>query len=201
MFKDPSLWAVVGGNIFAMVLATTESWSFSEILWTYWFQSILIGIINAYRMGTLKKFSTAGVTSNDQPVPETRQAQKEMTGFFVFHYGFFHFGYALFLINDMPISLSSPATAISLVLAFTGFIAAHVYSYKHNKLHDFKDSKPNLGTLMFYPYLRIIPMHLVIVFGLATDSVGLAGIIPFMIMKTFADAGMHAIEHRIFRKA
>lgn len=50
---------------------------------------------------------------------------------------------------------------------------------------------------MFYPYLRIIPMHLTIIFGHAMDQ---SAMVLFMILKTLADAGMHMIEHHLFRK-
>ena len=49
---------------------------------------------------------------------------------------------------------------------------------------------------MFYPYARIIPMHLTIIFG---SSFG--GTLPlFLVLKTFADAIMHVVEHNVLRK-
>lgn len=54
-----------------------------------------------------------------------------------------------------------------------------------------------LGTLMFYPYLRIIPMHLTIIFG---SMMGEGKVVLFMILKTVSDAAMHMVEHALFRK-
>jgi hypothetical protein len=49
---------------------------------------------------------------------------------------------------------------------------------------------------MFYPYARIIPMHLTISFGsLSGDALPL-----FLVLKTFADATMHIVEHNVLRK-
>ncbi len=197
-FRDPSLWGVIAGSVFAICMAVTENWSASEILWTYWAQSVLIGIINAYRMASLGDFSTTGLISGGDPVAETVQAKKEMTGFLVIHYGFFHLGYAAFLATDAPIDLLAPNISMSLALAITGFVAAHVYSYRHNKLNDFRDKKPNLGFLLFYPYIRVIPMHIIIVSGVMLSS---GGILFFMAMKTLADALMHMTERKIFRRA
>ena len=67
----------------------------------------------------------------------------------------------------------------------------------HNFAADFRQQKPNLGTIMMYPYLRIIPMHLAIIFGSMVSGLGL---IIFMGLKTFADAGTHMIEHYLFQK-
>ena len=57
--------------------------------------------------------------------------------------------------------------------------------------------KPNLGTLMFYPYLRILPMHLLIAAGHLLGGSQLAG---FIVLKTLADVGMQAVEDRLFLK-
>ncbi len=195
--RDPTLWGVIAGNVFAIGMAITENWSASEILWTYWAQSVLIGIINAYRMWTLGEFTTDGLTSGGNAVPETVQAKKETTGFFIFHYGFFHFCYAIFLASDLPLNLATPTTSWTLALAISGFVFAHIYSYRHNRLMDFRDKKPNLGFLLFYPYIRIIPMHLIIVSGMFLTS---GGMVLFMAMKTVADALMHIIERRLFRR-
>lgn len=198
VFRDPSFWAVIGGNIFAIAMAITEDWTYGSLLWTYWAQSVIIGSINAYRMYSLKEFSMDGVTSNGRPLKETRAEQLSMVWFFIFHYGFFHLGYFVFLLTDMPIAAMTETTIATMVLTMGALAGAHIYSYRHNSLLDFRDRKPNLGTLMFYPYMRVIPMHLIIAFGFASEG---TGILIFMAMKTLADAGMHAVEHRIFQKA
>ena len=51
---------------------------------------------------------------------------------------------------------------------------------------------------MFYPYARILPMHLLIVGGffLADGGAQTAAVVLFLILKTGADTVMHYIEHR-----
>ena len=49
---------------------------------------------------------------------------------------------------------------------------------------------------MFYPYARIIPMHLTIVFGFNFGG----ALILFLVLKTFADVIMHIVEHNVLRK-
>ena len=76
------------------------------------------------------------------------------------------------------------------------FAAAHAWPLVTSGGQDYR-GKPNLGVLMFYPYLRILPMHLTILLGSMFSSA-----LPlFIVLKTGADLGMHAIEQRIFRNA
>jgi len=54
---------------------------------------------------------------------------------------------------------------------------------------------PNIGTMMFFPYLRIIPMHLTIIFGSDYAKGSSGALILFLVLKTIADLIMHMIEH------
>ena len=58
---------------------------------------------------------------------------------------------------------------------------------------------PNIGALMFLPYLRVIPMHLAILLGVALGDV--LGRLLFGTLKTVADVAMHKIEHRWLQRA
>jgi hypothetical protein len=75
------------------------------------------------------------------------------------------------------------------------FFINHLFSYIYNRPKDTK--KQNIGSLMVYPYIRIIPMHLTIIFGPVFPNAAL----PFFLMlKTFADCTMHIVEHNVLRK-
>ena len=194
--RDPSLLAVIFGNIVSIVMAIAYDWSLAEIMWIYWGQSVAIGVMNVIRMLSLKEFSTKGLTSNGSPVPETESGKRSTAIFFAFHYGFFHLGYAVFLWQEMPLAEIAVASAVIMMTCVSIFVGGHSYSLMHNLKRDFKHKKPNLGTLMFYPYLRIIPMHITIVLG----SMGSLTLPIFMVLKTFADVCMHMVEHHMFQK-
>jgi hypothetical protein len=193
--KDFSLWSLVFSNLITIVIALVEQWSFLTLMWVYWFQSVIIGVFNIVRMLQLKKFSTEGFTSNGQPVPPTRKSQIETAVFFFFHYGFFHAGYLLFIWGGgfggadpgFPV-----ADAQFIAVSTAVFLGNHLLSYVQHR-HETEDRVLNLGALMFYPYLRIIPMHLTIIFG------GILGTaLPvFLILKALADTGMHYVEHAV----
>ena len=196
--QDPSLWAVVLGNLFSILLALIYGWDMGQVMWIYWGQSVIIGILNVVRILGLKDFTTKGLTMNDEPVPETPAGKRSVATFFSFHYGLFHAGYAAFLWQELPLSGLSAQDLVLLVVCIGCFFAAHRFSLSHNALLDFRQKKPNLGTLMSYPYLRIIPMHLTIIFGATMAGAGVMFL--FMGLKTFADAGTHLIEHHLFQK-
>jgi hypothetical protein len=198
IFEDLSLYGLLFSNLFSIVVALWQSWNLQEIMWVYWGQSIFIGVINFIRMIRLESFSTKNLKINNQPVPETRAAKIKVALFFLCHYGFFHFVYFFFLWEALPLSALNSNALVFLLLCGFGFLGAHGYSYRYNFNRDFKSSKPNLGTLMFYPYMRIIPMHLTIIIGSSLNGNG--PLVLFMIIKTFADLGMHAVEHQIFQK-
>ena len=58
-----------------------------------------------------------------------------------------------------------------------------------------QQGRPNIGGVMFLPYLRIVPMHLALIIGLSAGYAG--GMLLFATLKTLADALMHWIEYRI----
>lgn len=197
LFLDPSLFGVIFSNLLSIVFAVVFDWDLGEILWVYWAQNVIIGISNFVRIMNLKEFTTKGLKMNDRPVPETQKAKRDTAFFFLVHYGFFHFAYAVFLATQHPVNLAASSDLAFLIVAIAGFALTHGYSFLHNKATDFRHRKPNLGTMLFYPYMRVLPMHFIILAGTALGS----GALPvFMLMKTVADAGMHMAEHALFRR-
>jgi hypothetical protein len=167
-------------------------------MWVYWFQSITIGFFNFIRILQLKEFSTEGFKINGQPVQPTQETKIFTAFFFLFHYGFFHFVYIKFLLTGtFTKTYVNAPNFIELKYIFLTsllFFINHLFSYFYNRPKDTK--KQNVGSLMFYPYARIIPMHLTIIFGSAFVSA-----LPlFLMLKTFADAIMHIVEHNVLRK-
>lgn len=192
-----TLGSVVLANVTCGVLALSLDWSLSELLWIYWWQNIVIGAVNYRRMRGLKSFSTEGFTSNGKRVPETEEGKRSTANFFAFHYGGFHLGYLMFLFSEHSPAELTAISSMFLFVAIITFTYSHFWSFERNRTTEFAGKKPNLGTLMFYPYLRILPMHLLIVAGHLLGGSQLAG---FIVLKTLADVGMQAVEDRLFLK-
>lgn len=197
LFFDPSLVGVIASNLLSIILATVFDWDLGEILWIYWAQNVIIGLSNFARIMSLQEFTTKGLSSNGRPVPETQKAKRDTAFFFLVHYGFFHFVYAVFLAAQHPVNLAASGDLAFLTVAIAGFALTHGYSFIHNKGADFRHRKPNLGAMLFYPYMRVLPMHFII---LAGAFLGGGAMTVFMLMKTVADAGMHIAEHALFRR-
>jgi len=198
---DLSLFLLILSNIITIILAVTENWSLITLIWIFWTQSIIIGIFNFIRILTLKNFSTENFYINHMPVAPTKSTKYFTAFFFLIHYGFFHFVYFVFLLAGSAFQIagnSLPITGLSLLFIFINiaiFFGNHLYSFIANYEKDSKKVK-NIGTVMFFPYARIIPMHLTIVFGIfLIHSTG--ALIFFLILKTIADIIMHQIEHKI----
>lgn len=191
---DGSVWMLLGSNLVALIAALVQGWSTSSLMIVYWMQSVAIGVSNVYRILALERFSTENFTMNDRPVDPTPATRRQVAAFFAFHYGFFHVGYLVFILAEGERGLLSEPWVWSCALVFA---VNHAFSYRYHRDLD-RRGTPNIGTLMFMPYVRIVPMHLTIVFGGFLAHSGL-GVLVFGTLKTAADIAMHAIEHARLR--
>ena len=171
-------------------------WPAGWLLWPYWLQSVVIGWYARRRMLALDRFSTEGFTSNGRRVPEDDPASKRSTAaFFALHYGAFHLGYLVFLCSEHALR----ARWDWLVLAACGasFALSQRETWAVQHAADLR-GRPNLGTLMFTPYLRIVPMHLAILAG-ANLGDGAALLAAFATLKTASDLLLDRIDRRLAR--
>lgn len=190
---DGSLWALLGANALTLAVALWQGWDPRYLMLVYWAQSVVIGVSNVFRMLALDRFSTENFRVNGRAVEPTPATKRQTAAFFAMHYGLFHALYLAFLVSegDGP-ALIDGWFGLCAVL----FAANHLYSHRYNVAID-RRGTPNIGTLMFTPYLRIVPMHLTLIFG---GLFGGFGLVLFVAMKTLADVAMHLVEHQQLRK-
>ncbi|MFZ6015313.1 MAG: DUF6498-containing protein [Patescibacteria group bacterium] len=209
-YADRSFWILIFVNIGTAYFAVINNWSLIVLIWIYWFQSVSIGIVNFIRIFQLKDFSTEGFRMGRSQVAPIQAMKYFIAFFFLIHYGISHAVYFMFLIIGSFSESSWLATSLGasssyklgldlgdvkyILLTGVVFFANHIYSYFYNKSTDTK--KPNIGHLMFYPYARIFPMHIIILAGGLT---GVATLPLFLGLKIVADMVMHVIEHRLIR--
>ena len=194
---DRSASLLIFSNLIVIVLALIQGWRLIELVWVYWLQNIIIGFFNWRRMMNLKQFSTENFKSNGVQPPPTKKTRRSTALFFLFHYGFFHLVYLVFLVQFIDTFPSQVLLHGAIGMAI--FFFNHYFSYRYNRELD-DATVPNIGSIMFLPYLRVIPMHLVILFGAGLDGGSRGILIFFLLLKTTADVLMHTIEHRINRK-
>ncbi len=194
LLMKPSVFALVLANVATIVLAIIGNWDVLSVLWIYWFQSVIIGIFN------VPKMFVVAVRNHG---PKGIGIAAPISLFFIFHYGMFHLVYAIFLgvftMMRGEIAGLGATTAQTdpylLGIAVLIFAANHLFSFLYNFR---KDKKTSLAQVMFFPYARIFPMHLTIIFGgmflvLGTGSAFV--LVLFIALKTIVDVAMHIAEH------
>lgn len=187
-----SVASLIGANVISIVFALKEGWHLHDLMIIYWAQSVIIGIFSAKRMLALKNFTTVGMWQNGKPVPMTPKTKKSVAKFFAMHYGAFHFIYLVFILSNERNAFDG--NLFYLTLCVLVFLVNHYFSFTEYREQD-AIRTPNIGNIMFFPYLRIVPMHLTIILGGAFRSAGTGMLLFFLILKTLADVLMHRIEH------
>lgn len=190
-YSDSSLWALTASNLIVIIWALLEGWSLAILMWVYWSQSAIIGVFWFFKMLSLKDFSTRGFKINNRSVAPTTSTKIQTAVFFLFHYGFFHVGYAVMLTNKFEsVPMFETLTAAGI------FFVYQCYSFFYNRKWEAK-GKPNIGTMMFFPYARIIPMHITIVIAFS-DWGQQQALALFLFLKLLADVVMHVVERAGF---
>jgi hypothetical protein len=105
--------------------------------------------------------------------------------FFLFHYQFFHIGYAIFIL----VMIKGRVDKMFLLLGVAAFTLNLIIQFIQHKIKE-KEYFVSISTMMFLPYLRIVPMHLMIL-GPAFFHWNQADI--FLILKTVADCLMFIV--------
>lgn len=191
-----STTSLVVANLIAIVMAIAEGWDLRELMLVYWSQSIIIGYYSFRRMMDLKSFSTDGVRMNGRKVEPTEKTRNRMAWFFVVHYGLFHLVYFMFFITGPTQTIDFDWFYFSVCVA--AFFINHGYSYRTHRESD-AERVPNIGTVMLFPYARIVPMHLTILAGGWMTGTSTLALLIFLGLKTGADVVMHKIEHASWR--
>ena len=189
---------VILANLATLLAALIQGWGLSQLLWPFWAQSVIIGL---YAMRRL-----ARAAGRDLRYPL----------FFLVHYGGFHFGYGSLLLamsrdadaqGFLPVNNADSGEVMQLyvgtqgaldVVLYVGLAVAfwlgHRASFQKHIEADLSQA-PEPGKLMMLPYLRILPMHLTLIFGVLLGGAGTA--VFFILLKTGADVALHHFEHRL----
>lgn len=214
---DRSARGILAANVLTVAVALWQGWGLLQLLWPFWIQSVIIGWYARRRMLVLQDFCTDGLKINNRAVDATPETLRRTANFFAVHYGFFHFGYLVFLLGfaagadvdgRVPVTNEStgqvhmlmvgqvhPLDFLIFLALGVGFWFGHRASHREHVRRDL-EGRPSLGKLMFIPYLRVFPMHLTIIFG---GLLGGGAVLLFGCLKTVADLLMHRVEHRMLQ--
>lgn len=206
ILTDKTIIFLLFSNLVTLLIAYIEQWNFMTLLWIYWFQSVVIGVINYIEISNLKDFTVGQLSINGAKAKRDEATKKAVANFFLMHYGIFHAVYLFFLIIFTVLSFTEQTDGFIISLStsdFVGisigcliFLGNHIYGFISNK--DRLIDKPNIGTMMLLPYARIVPMHLILILALLLNYT--EALILFLLLKTFADVIMQIVETRKLRK-
>jgi hypothetical protein len=210
--RDPSSWSLLISNILVLIIAIIEGWTLYSILWTYWYQSMIIGVFYAIKLSRIRTFPSEWIkdmkekgTKNKDGSPITdaklRKYSLIFPIFFIIHYGFFHLVYAIFLGFSFGLGEKGILPSIGI------FILNHAFSFFYNFRQDIAQEKDAARAFLKAPYERVLPLHIFIIFGtiisipffiFGKDYMVLLNIVLvtfFGLLKAFVDLILHAREH------
>lgn len=200
-----ALVLLLAANAFSLGWALAHEWPLLLLLWPYWLQSLVIGWYYRRRILALQRFATDGFEIDGKPVAETAQTQRTTASFLAMHFGFFHLVYAIFLVafgfsGSLGASAGIGRDDALAVIALGVLFAFTQYGEHRRDVALDRGRRPNIGAMMFLPYLRVLPMHVIIIAGAMLGG-GSAALVLFGVLKTAADAGMDLLEQRLVARS
>lgn len=180
--KDPRAWFLLLINSYLIYYYLQNPTEFNTIVWIYWLQSILIGFFTFFELLKVENPDETSMKMNDQPV--TKKNMGCAAFFFLFHFGFFHLVYAIFLLTGF----SAGANAKIVLITGAIFLVESTLELIRRRTSKKDGEKENIGKMFFVPYMRIIPMHLMI---LVPPLLGFGTSVIFLMLKMLADIGMY----------
>ena len=154
-------------------------------------QSIIIGLFNFLDLLTIRNYGAESFKLNDAPVTEKNKGCTAW--FFLVHYGFFHLGYCIFLLIDFGVTTVDKNV---LMIGVAAFLFESLLGFIRQKQLE-REVEFNIGSMFFMPYLRIIPMHLMI---LIPKFTGIKPSLIFLVLKMIADILSYMLYHTMSSK-
>lgn len=197
IWQDASLYLLIFSNLFTIFFAVRDDWSLITIAWVYWFQSVSMGVFNLIRILRLKEFSTENYKINKEQPPATLGTKLYSAVIFFITYGFLHLLYIealLGLETSGSFGVFDEGARTYVYAAGFLFFLNHLITFFLSAPKD--TAKQRIGDLMFYPFVRVLPMHL-----LPFIALQIAKTLPiFLLIKTVTDATLHIIERHVLAK-
>ena len=178
---DIGLLATFGMNVYLVVAYMQNHAIIDTVILLFYVQSVLIGVFNV-----LDIFTVTNIANKD-----SKTMSKGCSGlFFMVHYGGFHFVYLFFLPTIIHIKNVNWHFAL---LAFYLLLTSCIITFIQDKWRN-RTEAININAMFFMPYVRVIPMHLVI---LAPKFLNISAPLLFLVLKTLADL----VTYSVYKKA
>jgi hypothetical protein len=194
VFTDPSFWALLAVNVYSVYYYVIHPSIFTTLIWLYWTQSVMLGAFNFLDIITLGNKGVNDLTNSNGTKVNWGKGHIGLAFFFLFHYGFFHLVYAVF-IGTMKITGPFDNEFFRIFLLF--FLGSQIINFVQHKI-QYKKTQPDIGKMFFMPYLRIVPMHLCI---LIPAFLGWSNMLVFLVLKVVADMFTYVLTSSYYKSA
>lgn len=193
-----TLISLLLANLLTIAMAVLFNWSALQTMWIYWWQNIVIGYFTWRRIRDLENYTPEDINIEYSHMDNAIEVKHFISYLFIGIFCFIHIAYLTFITALSIEKQDILDTSLALVCVIA-FFYNHRLSYQKTNIVDQVRYSHflilfNLVKLLINVCLRIIPMHVLIIF-----SVVLAGesypLIIFLIAKTVADLAMHYVIH------
>ena len=188
---DWSLWVLIIFNLYLLDYYHKNPTEFGTLVFLYWAQSVLIGVVNFFDILTVKHVKPGSMTMNDKPVSDKGTGCVAM--FFLVHYGIFHIVYLIFLLVDFGKHINFHFVLIGIYILALNLILEFI----RRKIQQ-RNKEVNIGTMFFLPYARIVPMHFMI---LLPKFMHVTNFTVFIVLKIVMDLLMHFITSGHYKRS
>jgi Family of unknown function (DUF6498) len=170
----PDLMVVIV-NLIPLYGVWFQDWNASEIFLVYCLETVIIGIINVFKMACVTRFVRKKDVWNTQGGNITMKSGLFFIIFFIVHYGLFVFVQTQIFFSVSGLipegNLVMDYTKIPELLGYHGKLLLFIFIayYTFTNLFDFflsgKYKTVSTGRLMFEPYMRIFVQQVVVIIG------------------------------------
>ncbi|MEM9599845.1 MAG: DUF6498-containing protein [Pseudomonadota bacterium] len=187
LMARPSVLFLISVNLIPLIGVTLFGWDVGFLMLLYWLETIVIGVFNIPKLIT--SIGERGTT----PLWASMAGNLFLTAFFCVHYGGFNFGHYMFLQSFFDL----PAINTEILIVLAGLSLSHVFSLIVNWFGKAEYKTAHVNEQMFKPYIRVVVMHVTIIFGgvFATMGGGFLTLALLVALKTGTDIAAHAATH------
>ncbi len=194
MKKITSYWSLlvlIAFNLYFIWYYQQHHDGFKTLLFIYWFQSVMIGFFTFLQLLTLPIKDAIEVTiDNSSGTLPAKQGRGCGALFFAVHYGGFHLAYLV----AIAVKSGGKIDFNFLKISFGIIILAEAMDFI-KKFQAAKLGNLNTGFIFALPYLRIIPMHLMII---GASFSGFSDVTIFLVLKMVADVAMFLLTNAMY---
>lgn len=194
--RDPSFWILLVANIYLVYKYEQNPGIFTTIIWLYWSQSVLYGLFNFVDILTVKQVEQTDPLSPDLSgtlVGGKGNIRAFTAWIFLFHYGFFHLVYFIFLSS---MKNAGPFDWVLFKYYIIIFLVFQLINFVQHKMYNNR-TRGDIGKMFITPYLRIIPMHLCI---LVPAFLNITNLTVFLVLKVITDVLMYLLTNIPYQK-